>query len=161
MKVYIDLGDPSNDGHGRSKKVLLEINTTLLEMQEAYKASCKKLGISFNHNEDYTETKRHWEIADKYRICTEYEDTYLNTTCKEILDEAGCPYIAQWVEDGYDEDYEDGRIYMEDGMLINLLIWFIQQSNSGFTATVIDESNTIPTFNEGNLNVQIGYGLYS
>ncbi len=54
-KMYLVLGDPSQDGHSQYDKVLFEVNKTLEEVQQAYKDSCKLTGISFNHSYDYTE----------------------------------------------------------------------------------------------------------
>jgi hypothetical protein len=71
-KMYLVLGDWSNDGHGKHDKYLLESNVDVSVIQQAYKDSCKLTGVSFNHNEDYTKRNRSWEIADEYRIATSF-----------------------------------------------------------------------------------------
>jgi len=60
-KMYLVLGDWSDDGHGKYEKVLVEVNKTIEEVQNAYKNSCKLTGISFNgSNEDFTGINRCW-----------------------------------------------------------------------------------------------------
>lgn len=55
MIYRLVLGDWSKDGHGYSKDVLIECNCNdVVDIQNAYKASCKKLGVQFNDDKDYT-----------------------------------------------------------------------------------------------------------
>ena len=77
-KMYLVLGDWSGDGHGISEKVLIESNVSAQEIQEAYKASCKLTGVSFNHNNDYTGIKRSYDDNLKYHV------NYIHTLVKTI-----------------------------------------------------------------------------
>ena len=153
-KMYMVFGDWSNDGHGKSKKILIETNIPVVDMQNAYKDSCKKLGISFNHNDDFTGIERDWKEKLKYHICTEYEEYTLSNEVISILKENNCPLVTQLVEnDNMVESIE---------VLLELLMWFIQQSLPNLKWKQVEDN--IPVFNgywDGNLNVQIGYGMFN
>jgi len=152
-KMYLVLGDWSDDGHGKSEKVLVEVNKTVEEVQNAYKDSCKLTGISFNGNEDYTETGRHWEIANKYRIAVEYEDYKLSDAVLEVLEKFKCP--KEIIENYNEEAYE--------GNYIPLWFWFIGLYLPDLDYKIIKEGDGIPCINgywDKNLNVGFGYGLY-
>ena len=124
-KFYLVLGDWSNDGHGKYEKVLLESNKTVKEMQDAYKASCKKTGVSFNINENYTGIKRSVEDAMKHEVCTDYEDSKLSEEVYEIFKEFECQYLEDLEE--YLEEY-----WVDQESFINLLLWFIGLSLEDF-----------------------------
>jgi len=152
-KMYLVLGDWSEDGHGKSNKILVEVNKTVEEVQNAYKNSCKLTGISFNHDEDYTETDRHWEIADKYRIAVEYERFDLTDEVIEVLTKFNCPkdIIENYKEEAYENNY------------IALWFWFVSLSLSDIEYSIGSVKDDIPCINgywDKNLNVGFGYGLY-
>ena len=46
MVYKLVLGDWSEDGHGKSKDFLFDCNYDVSKIRQAYKDSCKKLGIS-------------------------------------------------------------------------------------------------------------------
>jgi len=153
--MYIVLGDWSDDGHGKSDKVLVETNYEVDEMQEAYKKSCRMTGISFNHDEDFTGVKKDYREAKRYHICTEYEDTSLSEECVDILRVHGCPL----------EDFcyaDEGDVYIDHDQFLGLLMWFVSLSLPDFKWEKVVEKDDIPCFNGywGDLNVQFGYGLY-
>ena len=54
MIYKLVLGDWSEDGHGISEDFLFECNYDVHKIRQAYKDSCRKLGVTFNYNEDYT-----------------------------------------------------------------------------------------------------------
>lgn len=166
-RIDIVLGDWSDDGHGTSEKYSIVMNKTKKEMQEAYKASCKALGISFNNNDDYTGIKGD---RDRYHICTEYERPYVYPETLEILKNAGCPLTEILVDDGGNGmTLKMLDIYIDDGQhvtigkeeFIQLLMWFIGYSLPGFEWE--DTEDETPVFNgywDKGLNIQLGYGLY-
>ncbi len=164
--MHLVLGDWSDDGHGKHDKVLLESNVFVKEIQEAYKASCKLTGVSFNHNEDYTETNRPWEEADKYRIATEYEDGVLSKFVFDILSKHSLTkeMLKEWDKDGYSDDSEENGIGLYIESYIQLWIWFVKLSLPNDTILIpVNERDEIPAINgywNENLNVQFGYGLY-
>lgn len=150
-KMNLVLGDWSDDGHGKTTNVTVEVNKTVVEVQEAYKASCKLTGISFNHNVDYTEKKRDWKEAKKYMVCTKYEENTLTNEVKEVLKRFNCP---EDIIENFDEECFEN--------FVKLWFWFVKLSLPDLVYTEI--KNDIPTINgywNENLNVAFGYGLFN
>ena len=52
MVYKLVLGDWSKDGHKQSEDFLFDCNYDVHKIRQAYKDSCKKLGVAF-HDEDY------------------------------------------------------------------------------------------------------------
>lgn len=167
-KMYLVLGDWSDDGHGKHDKILLESNVSVKDIQDAYKASCKMTSISFNHNEDFTETDRGWKEADKYRIACEYQDGQLSKFVFDILAKHGLTkgMLKEWDNGCLDDDDFEGNgigLYVES--YVQLWIWFVKLNlPSSVIIKVVNEKNKIPCINgywNDTLNVQFGYGLYN
>ena len=154
MKMKLVLGDWSDDGHGKSREVVYEVNTTVLEVQEAYKASCKLTKIEFNHNENYVGDKASSTERRNRAIGTEYENPYVNENTKEILEEYG---IAM---SNFTELYQgDTTYYLSDYEGL----WWAFVSLSLPTLRYQQVDDTVPCINgywNDNLNVQFGYGLF-
>ena len=152
-KMYLVLGDWSDDGHGKTDKELYEVNKTVEEVQEAYKASCRLTGFSFNHNEDFTGIKREWKTSDLYHICTNYEDYLLKEPAYQMFKEHGFDFSDWDIEDTND-------IYIEDSFE-DLWWFFVGLSLPDLEYKKVQDD--IPVINgywNDNLNVQFGYGLY-
>lgn len=156
MIYKLVLGDWSEDGHGISKNILVDCNCeSVTDIQNAYKESCKKLGVQFNHTEDYT--GKHLQYGDPHLIWTEYEEDDMSAVAYDILNKAGC-------FDGiYVEKTDKGRYYIEDREECACLIMnFIALSMpDGFTYKIVKEN--YPCINgywNKNLNSQFGYGLF-
>lgn len=163
-RLDVVLGDWSDDGHGKSEKYPILVNMPTKDIQDAYKASCEKLGISFNDNEDFTNTKRNYNEAEKYRICCEYDDSSISETVIEILKKHNCPLVDEIIGDDQDEDEEQNYYIEGKDMFVKLLMWFIQQSLPELEWIKVKEKNTIPVLNgywDKNLNVQFAYGMFS
>jgi hypothetical protein len=156
FQFYIVLGDWSSDGHGKSEKILIESNTPVSELQQAYKKSCKKTGISFHH--DYPRLK-----AEKIEICTKYEESQMTDQIYHALKKINCPFDDldfDGIGDDKITDENFDEIYFNSDSFLNLLMWFIGLSIE-FEWQKVKES--IPCFNgywQKELNIQIGYGLY-
>ena len=84
MIYKLVLGDWSDDGHGISKDFLFECNYDVHKIRQAYKDSCKKLGVTFNHNKDYTGLGLGY--GNERQVWTEYEEDGISKTAFEILD---------------------------------------------------------------------------
>lgn len=157
-KFKIDIGDYSDDGHGKYDTFILECNYPVDVVGQAYKDSCKLTGISFNHNQDYTERNRSWQEANKYRIATEYQDCYISTECQAVLLEHG---IDVW--EGFNkEDFEDDQIHMEGPTdFIELLMKFNKLSLPNLEYKIVkDELPSLNAWHGSPLHCQLGYGLY-
>jgi len=152
-KMYLVLGDWSEDGHGKSNKILIQVNKTVEEVQNAYKDSCKLTGISFNGNEDYTQINRLWVESSNYRIAVDYEEYKLTNEVKEVLKKFKCPkeIYENYNEEAYDITY------------VALWFWFVSLSLPGLEYDINEDDDGIPCINgywSKNLNVSFGYGLY-
>jgi hypothetical protein len=168
-KMYLVLGDWSDDGHGKYEKVLLKSNVDVAVIQQAYKDSCKLTGISFNINEDYTGRNRNWEQRDEYQIAT--------THCGSVIPNKA---LIELMKFGFKENFLDNDKYdfselpevlasgedlNYDDLFTEIWIWFVKLSLPENTilekADVKDKIPVINGYWNKNLNVQFGYGLYS
>lgn len=159
--MYLVLGDWSDDGHGKYDKVLVESNKSVKEIQDAYKASCKLTGVSFNGNNDFTECKRGYTEQEKYHIATDYEQGFnVTDEAKQALKDTGFD-----VEKHFAFGMDDEGDQLEENDIIFLYLWteFVKLSLPDLIINKIPEDNSIPVINgywNKNLNVQFGYGLY-
>lgn len=158
-KIKIPIGDWSNDGHGRYKVFEIESNYPVHDLQEAYKESCRIVGIQFNHHyEDYMGIEIDSYRSNERLICTEYEDSRLSEFAYDTLIDHGINVDSIL---GY--DIEEGKeIYLDSDDFTNILLAFIGLSMpNDWEWSFIDDSNTyLNGFWNKNLNVQFGYGLF-
>ena len=149
-KMYLVIGDWSQDGHNQSYKVLCESNKTLVEVQEAYKQSCKNTGVSFNHDEDYTDLVLDHKHTNQ--VCTEYEENTISEENKKLLIEYGVVFDDNLDAEDFQEDFE------------NVLLQFIKLADPSMVLNSMPkEKDIIPYINgywDDTLNVQFGYGLF-
>lgn len=150
-EMYLDLGDPSHDGHGQSDKLLFLVNKTVEEVQQGYKDSCKLTQVSFNHSGDYTgrDIKNYTEAA-RYQICTEYQNAEVSEEVLDILEEFDFPMIKAFRQEPY--------LCVDDFATVWFLFVRLSIPDLQWERKTVDDN--IPTINEGNLNIQLGYGLY-
>lgn len=165
-KMYLVLGDWSDDGHGKYEKVLLQSNLPVKIIQEAYKDACALTGISFNNNEDYTNVKRDWEEREKHQIATRYENSFVPKTCLAILESHGIQIEDWYTEDPsnkYSKDKEGNLIIFQEDF-VNLWIAFVKlclpQDAILQRAPQEEEIPVINGYWNKNLNTQFGYGLF-
>jgi len=165
QKIDIVLGDWSSDGHGKSDKVTILVNKTPQEMKLAYKASCKALGISFNHNDDFTEVKPLDNYTEQYnaenarQVCADYRETQINQWVLDILKDK----CSQFIKPEVMEEIEANDTYINHDTFVGLLMGFVSYSLPKFKWEYPDASDKVPVFNgywDDELNVQLGYGLY-
>ncbi len=150
-KMYLVLGDWSDDGHGKTDKVLYKVNHTVEKVQQAYKDSCRLTGISFNHNEDYTSRGRKLLDSKDYQICTEYQRPDLSKEVMNVLEKFKCPLV---------KNLKASEFFVDD-MFADLWWWFVSLSlNDLQWEEIEDETPVINGYWNKNLNVQFGYGLY-
>lgn len=155
MIYKLTLGDWSGDGHEEYREFLFDCNYDIHKIRQAYKDSCKKLGISFNHNTDYTELGLHFR--DERQIWTEYEDGNISEFAFNILKTAGCL-------DNIDYYEEDGECFIEEcSECASLIMNFIALSMpSDFEYKPVEEVKyeAINGWWNDELNEQFGYGLF-
>lgn len=165
-KMYLSLGDPSNDGHGQHDNILLESDVQVERVQQAYIDSCKLTGVSFNNNNDFTGVKRDWKDKEKYLICVEYEEPFVPKAAFNVLVKFGLNEKLIKKFAGY-EDYEinldddENIVIREQDIFIKLWIWFVKLSAPDISLEFVKDE--IPYINGGQgklAGVQFGYGLY-
>ncbi len=145
-KMYLVVGDWSEDEHGKFEKVLVEVNKTVEEVQNAYKDSVQLTKISFNNNNKY-----HGFDGIDHLICVEYEDKNLSDSVIERFKELGCPkdILENFIEKPFTDTFT------------SLWFWFISLSLSNLEyKTTKDEIPNINGYWDKNLNAGFGYGLY-
>jgi len=64
-KMYLVLGDWSDDGHGKSDKILVNVSHNVEQVRKAYEKSCKTLGFDIGE------------------VCSDYEE---NTVSEKVMD---------------------------------------------------------------------------
>lgn len=154
MIYKLVLGDWSEDGHGISEDFLFECNYDVHKIRQAYKDSCRKLGVTFNYNEDYTGLGLGY--GSERQVWIEYGEDGITRTAFEILNQAGCFDEIDYYEDG-DEYYIE-----EDEDCAKLIMNFISLSMpEDFTYKLIKQDyECINGFWNDELNHQFGYGLF-
>lgn len=167
-KMYLVLGDWSDDGHGKYEKVLLQSNVDVDVIQQAYKDSCKLTGVAFNHNEDYTGLKRHYREAEEYQIATKYERSGIPAKALTELLKHG--FRENFLEsgkydfNGWEKTLAEGEDLHYDDLFVELWLWFVKLSlPKDVVLEEADVKDEIPVINgywNKNLNVGFGYGSY-
>lgn len=143
------LGDRSKYGHGIIKSFYFYCNCDIHKIRQAYKDSCKKLGITFDNAFDYTGL----DLPDKSDKCiwTEYGEPEINKTAFDILNEAGCFTDIPYILVGFDE----ACIIEKDEDCAKLIMNFIAVSMpNDFSYKLLDDCESI------NGNCDFGYALY-
>lgn len=164
-KTILVLGDWSDDGHGQSDVFGFEVNKTVEEIQEAYKQSCKLTGLSFNHNEDYTEQFYDWEIKNNYYAATQYLCPFIRQLFYDKCEELDCPLLSKFVQRRYRCDtvyaFDENDSFKH---FMDLWWWFVKLSLPDLEHEHCDsvpmDSPVINGYWNKGLNVQFGYGLY-
>ena len=137
------LGDWSDDGHGKTEKILVEVNKTVEEIQQGYNVACEVTGYCFHENSPYKQ------------LLTNYEDNeILHTDCDKLL-EFGLNVVDHCKET------QDGSVIFTSKEFRDLWFHFVNIAIPDIQWVFIDEC--IPNINGywGYLNEGFGYGLYS
>ena len=151
-KVKLTLGDWSEDGHGHYDSYKYISNYPVDMIQQAYKDSCRKKGLSFNRNEDYTGLGlRH---RSPMQIWTEYQSCEISKEACKILKKYGIDATE------YFDDIDDQCIYTEDAAALIMDFIGLSMPQDWSYQHVKDDFAAINGWWNGNLNVQFGYGLY-
>lgn len=154
MVYKLVLGDWSKDGHGKCKEVLFDCNYDIHKIRQAYKDSCKKLGIMFS-DKDYAGLDIHY--SSKRMVWVNYDDGGINDFAFNILNEAGC-----FRDVDYWGDEEDGYFIDKMDDCARLIMNFIALSMpKDFSYKVVNrECESINGFWNSELNDTFGYGLF-
>lgn len=144
-KFKITLGDPSDDGHGKTETYIIQSNRPLEEVRKAYSLACRISGIKF-HNE----------------ICADYEDHSLSKDQIEKFENIGINVIGlMFGNSEYDPDYEDSG-WLEMDTYVELLLCFITLYTSELKLIIVsDELEDFEFYDDkyGYIS-HFGYGLF-
>lgn len=129
--ININLGDWSDDGHGKTSDNYFNCSHERKDVVAAYKKGCKKLGFVL-----------HEEVA------SDYEDSKLDED-----------YYEKFVALGFTGTFED-LDYMQSEDLVELFIFTVQLGNSAiqFTPAV---SEVQEMFGYAGLSGHFGYGIFN
>lgn len=153
-RFQFHLGDWSKDGHNQFETFVFESNYPVKALQDAYKASCRGLGVQFNHNANYSGLDAHNGYGSPLHIWTEYQKGSMSKEAEEILQKAGLNLDR--LHYGGLENYV---ALVLEFVKINLPLLEIKEATYKRSELKAD----IPHFNgfwNQELNIQIGYGLF-
>jgi len=122
IRISITIGSRYG-GHGKYDTYVMETNHSVKEMIDAYKATCKLIGIQISDGEDYTGTndyKNH--LCSDYQKCTATKDQY-DQFLKHGIDLQD--YSGNTIEE---DDIEEYVWLNEPELFRNLIIDFIKVS---------------------------------
>lgn len=159
MIYKLTLGDWSEDGHRIHEDFYFDCNYDVHKIRQAYKDSCRKLGITFSINgtrDSYTGLNL--SSRDDCSIWVDYEDYWISETAFDILNEAGC-----FKDIICDRDNFRGQGYSieDDGDCAKLIMNFIAISMpDDFSYKLIKEYDSINGYWNDELNDTFGYGLF-
>jgi hypothetical protein len=146
MLMKLNLGDWSNDGHGKTDTYIIDANISADLIKEGYIRSCKMTKVSFHDVHD----RSLGLDPDTIPVCANYE-------------EHGIPVkaIERLKEHGLDPDLilEDTS-WISPDELAKLIMEFIKLSVPGLDYRIVDDLPNINGYWDSTLNVQFGYGLY-
>ena len=159
MVYKLTLGDWSKDGHGIHKAFYFDCNYDVYKIRQAYKDSCKKLGIMFSINgtrDSYTGLNLSY--GDDRSIWVDYDDYWISETAFDILNEAGCFKDILYGRDNFDEE---GYSIEDIGDCVKLIMNFIAISMpDDFSYKLVKDCESINGYHNDELNDTFGYGLF-
>lgn len=159
----IPVGDWSRDGHNQLETYYVTANYSAQEMRQAYKDTCKKIGLQLNHNTDYTGIIPEDKWNNWRYLLTEYEQSSIPEEAVEILLEHGFTF------DRVDGERDDNgviviqEVYFDTEGVFDLFMWFISYSmpdDFEYEEFKLDAEPINGWWCDG-LNHQIGYGVFN
>lgn len=162
----VPVGDWSKDGHNQCDTYYVESNYSAKEMRQAYKDTCKKIGLQLNHNKDYIGiegfdmySKRNWRY-----LLTEYEESSIAEEAVDILLEHGFDFARVDGERDEIDRYVVQEAYFDSEGVFDLFMWFISYSMPSdfkYKQVMLEaEAEPINGWWNKELNHQIGYGVF-
>lgn len=142
----VNIGDWSDDGHGRNEVFVIASTKSNEEVQVAFKTAAQKIGVLST------------DVHPRFLIADDYEDSTLSDKHAEMLTNAGVQFEDLLYNDG---DNEDPSWIIDEPLSLVHLIMRIAQTELDFEYEIT--SDLVPNFNGfwGDLNVSFGYGLFS
>lgn len=165
MRFSITIGSDCS-GHGKHDVFVLESNHSLLDMVDAYKNTCKLIGLQISGGEDYTGVGGS-QLCSEYQECTASKQDY-DQFLKFGID------LQQYSTDIVDTKSLDRYVYLNNPQLfMDLVIDFIKLSLPSLTCEEAyfknSELNKYDAYgnalieeitNRRDIDIQFGYGIY-
>lgn len=167
----VPVGDWSKDGHNQHTDYYVTANYPVEDMRQAYKDTCKKIGLQLNHSTNYTgiegATRRYEKTGEEWRVLlAEYGECAIDERAYRILLEHGFDFERiDGMRDENDQivpDDEEGVFFCEEGVF-DLFMWFVAYSmpkDFEYKEFKLKAEPIIGWWCNG-LNHQIGYGVFN
>lgn len=157
------------DGHNECDEYLIEANYPVEVMQQAYKDTCKKIGLQMHGGQDFTGLVEDGEIHHWRYLLVGYLNSFINEEVIKILSSNGYDF-----EGVYGERDKEGKLIGDTACFssetaFSLFMWFItysMPSDFKYTQVVHDENTeaTVKPINgwwkQDGLPFNIGYGVF-
>ena len=160
MIYKLTLGDWSEDGHRIHEDFYFDCNYDVHKIRQAYKDTCKKLGVVFDVDDCIYMDLEKISIFDDRAIWTNYEENDISTDVFNILKNAGVLKGVNY-EIRLNKSSGKERYFIESvNDCATVVMNFIAISMpDDFTYTLIDPEPINGYWND-ELNDMFGYGLF-
>ncbi len=152
-KVKMLIGDWSQDGHNQYEDYVFEVNKSVVEIQNAYKASCKLTGLMFDCNKNHTGIEglnwQHPEWNDR-KVFVEYMQNNLSELAANIISAHGLQLPTG--------DSENFCYFMFE--FIKLSLPDLTYEEAAFKKSELKEIESINGWWSKTCNESWGYGLF-
>ncbi|UUV25979.1 MULTISPECIES: hypothetical protein [Lysinibacillus] len=158
----VPVGDWSDDGHGKCENYYVEANYSAIEMRQAYKDTCKKIGLQLHYGEDYTGIKNMERYNNWRYLLSEYEQSSICEEAVEILLNHGFEFSRVDGETDENDNYLVQEAYFSSEGVFDLFMWFIKYSMPSdfeYKQVTLDAEPIVGYWNK-ELNHQVGYGVF-
>lgn len=164
----VPVGDWSHDGHNQSEDFYVYCNYPVEAMRQAYKDTCKKIGLQLNSSENFTGRDDFWIKSESWRILlAEYEDSVISVEAVEILLNHGFEFNEyELTDDEFECEDEKFTAYSSasasSDTVFRLFMWFVSHSmpkDFEWERFNLEAEPIVGYWCDG-LNLQIGYGVF-
>lgn len=155
--IRITIGDWSNDGHCQSDSFHYDVDAPVSAIQKAFIDSCLKYKISF--------CKSALDVNSEFRdICRRFEDSELDYPLVKHLMDLGLD-VTKYIDCDLENITEETDTYdVFDPDAFAILVLDVAKLSLDFNYSPTSNTENSKNFNgwwqEGPMNMQIGYGLY-
>jgi len=155
--MFLVLGDWYSNVSFNYERILVLSNKTVIEIQNAYKTSCKLTGVSFHRSNDPSDQK---EAYDHF-IATDRDQGFeVSDETKQALNLHGYNF-DEHLAFGFNED--NMQVKLNSAIFLHLWTEFVKLSLPDLIITAYDGTTAIPVINgywDDELNVYFARGLY-
>jgi len=157
----VPVGDWSKDGHSQHVDFYITANYPASRMRQAYKDTCKKIGLQMNHGENYTGIEGVSYGSWRF-LLTEYEESHIPAEAVQILLDHGFDFHRVEGERDENDLIIAQDVYFDAEGVFDLFMWFVKYSmpeDFQYEQVVLDAEPIVGWWCSG-LNHQIGYGVF-